>query len=279
MLESYEVVFRLSAFIGIFVIMAIAERLAPKRALRVSWVKRWLNNLGLLVVDTITVRLLFPVAAAGFAVYCQQQGWGLLNIFAVPYWLAVLISVIVMDFIIWGQHLMFHRIPVLWRLHAVHHADRDLDVSSGGRFHPIEIILSMLIKFVAIACLGAPAAAVILFEIILNGTSMFNHSNVALPNWLDRIVRRLIVTPDMHRIHHSVRPEETNSNYGFNFSFWDKLFGTYNSEPKDGHDKMDIGLSQFQTENQTVWITGLLALPFRNQKPSDQQEKTTTNDK
>ncbi|WP_328590328.1 sterol desaturase family protein [Veronia nyctiphanis] len=185
-----------------------------------------------------------------------------MHIFDVPYPIAVIASVIILDFLIWGQHLLFHNVPVLWRLHAVHHADRDLDVSSGGRFHPVEILLSMLIKFMAIACIGAPAVAVILFEIILNATAMFNHSNVALPGWLDKIVRRVIVTPDMHRIHHSVHPDETNSNYGFNLSIWDKLFGTYTQDPRDGQENMEIGLSQFQAEHQTIWLPGMLSLPF-----------------
>jgi sterol desaturase/sphingolipid hydroxylase (fatty acid hydroxylase superfamily) len=221
------------------------------------------NNIGLVVFNTVLLRLLFPAAAVGMALLATDQGWGLFNYFQIPAWLAIPVAVIAMDLVIWLQHVMVHAVPALWRLHRVHHADLDYDLTTGARFHPIEIILSMLIKFAIIMVLGPPVVAVILFEIILNGMAMFNHANVRLPLPLDRVLRWLIVTPDMHRVHHSVEDDETNSNFGFNLSWWDRLFGTYRDQPRGGHDGMTIGIRGFRQLREVSWLPGLLVLPFR----------------
>lgn len=262
-IESQEAVFRLLTFLIIFGVMASVEWLFPKRILTVSKAKRWLNNLALTMLNTAAVRLIFPVAAASFAVWISDQGIGLFNLVPLPLWLSVILSIVLLDGLIWFQHKLFHTIPVLWRLHAVHHADRDLDVTSGARFHPLEILLSMVIKFAAIAILGVPAVAVILFEVILSSMALFNHANVALPLSVDRWLRKVVVTPDMHRVHHSIHRYESDSNFGFNLAVWDRLFNTYRAQPKDGHDSMTIGIKSQQEEKHVVWLTGLLALPFR----------------
>jgi sterol desaturase/sphingolipid hydroxylase (fatty acid hydroxylase superfamily) len=243
--------------------MATWEVLAPRRALTVSKAVRWVNNLGLVAFNTVLLRLLFPAAAVGMAAFTTDQGWGLLNYFQAPAWLAIPIAVIAMDFVIWLQHVMVHAVPALWRLHRVHHADLDYDLTTGARFHPIEIILSMLIKFATIMVLGPPVVAVILFEVILNGMAMFNHGNVSLPLALDRVLRWFVVTPDMHRVHHSVEDDETNSNFGFNLSWWDRLFGTYRDQPRQGHDGMTIGIRGHRQIREVSWLPGMLALPFR----------------
>jgi sterol desaturase/sphingolipid hydroxylase (fatty acid hydroxylase superfamily) len=241
--------------------MALAETLAPRRPLSVSRGFRWLNNFALIAVGNLALRLLFPILAVGFAAVARDSGWGLFNNIAAPYWLAVAVSFVALDFAIYLQHRLFHAVPVLWRLHMVHHADPDIDASTGIRFHPIEIVLSMAIKFGAIALLGAPALAVILFEIVLNATSMFSHANWRLPIPLDRVLRAVLVTPDMHRVHHSAIRRETDSNFGFNFSFWDRLCGTYRAQPEAGHDRMTIGLTQYQDQRrQNLWW--MLMLPF-----------------
>jgi sterol desaturase/sphingolipid hydroxylase (fatty acid hydroxylase superfamily) len=211
----------------------------------------------------ILVRLIFPTAAVGLAALAADRGWGLLHQIEVPYGLAVLGSVIVLDFAIWLQHVMFHAVPALWRLHRVHHADLDFDTTTGLRFHPIEILLSMLIKFAVILLLGPPVVAVIIFEVLLNGMAMFNHGNVSLPSGLDRWLRRLVVTPDMHRVHHSIEDDEANSNFGFNLSLWDRAFGTYRAQPRAGHLDMTIGIRTYRDPRQVTWLSGLLALPFR----------------
>jgi sterol desaturase/sphingolipid hydroxylase (fatty acid hydroxylase superfamily) len=262
-IEANEAAIRLGFFLGIFAVMALWELAAPRRALTVSKAVRWLNNLGLVALNTVLLRLLFPAAAVGVAAWAQQQGWGLLNHFAPPFWAAVLISVVAMDFVIWLQHVMVHAIPLLWRLHRVHHADPDYDVTTGARFHPVEIVLSMLIKFATILLLGPPLAGVILFEVILNGMAMFNHGNVRLPEAADRVLRTLLVTPDMHRVHHSVEDDETNSNFGFNLSLWDRLFGTYRAQPRGGHEGMRIGIHRYREPAQVSWLPGLLSLPFK----------------
>ncbi|WP_325893751.1 sterol desaturase family protein [Grimontia sp. NTOU-MAR1] len=261
--ESQESIFRLLTFFSIFGVMAAAEWLFPKRTLTVSKAKRWLNNIALMMLNTAVLRAIFPLAAAGFAAWCSRQGIGLFNILDAPLWLSVILSIVILDGIIWFQHKLFHTVPLLWRLHAVHHADRDLDVSSGARFHPIEILLSMLIKFVAIALLGVPVVAVILFEVILSGMALFNHSNVAIPLSIDRWVRKVLVTPDMHRVHHSIHRYESDSNFGFNLAIWDRLFNTYRAQPEEGHYGMTIGIKSQREEKHVVWLTGLLALPFR----------------
>ncbi len=259
----YEVVIRLSFFLGIFAVMAIWELIAPRRALTVSKVVRWSNNLGLVVFNTIILRFIFPAAAVGVAVLANEQGWGLLHYYQVPAVVAVIVAVVVMDFVIYVQHVMVHAIPVLWRLHRVHHADLDYDVTTGARFHPIEIIFSMLIKFATIVLLGAPVVAVVIFEVMLNATAMFNHSNVRLNLVFDKWLRLILVTPDMHRVHHSVEDDETNSNFGFSLPWWDRLFGTYRDQPRAGHEKMVIGIRSFREPKMASWIGGMLIMPFK----------------
>jgi sterol desaturase/sphingolipid hydroxylase (fatty acid hydroxylase superfamily) len=261
-ITSNEAPIRLSFFFGVFIIIALWELLSPKRALTVSKAVRWANNLGLVVLNTVLLRLLFPAAAVGVAAFTSSQGWGLLNHFHVPYVVAVILSVVAMDFIIYLQHVMVHAVPALWRLHRVHHADLDYDVTTGARFHPIEIILSMLIKFATIVVLGPPIIAVIIFEILLNATAMFNHGNIHIPKGIDRVVRWFIVTPDMHRVHHSVEDDEANSNFGFNLPWWDRLFGTYRDQPRGGHIDMTIGIHKFRDPKQVDQLPGMLALPF-----------------
>lgn len=252
-------------FFGFLGIMAFWERVSPSRRLSVRKPLRWVSNLGLVVLNTVLLRVAFPLAAVEFAVIATDQEWGIFNVVNLPPWLSILISVIVLDLIIYLQHVMFHALPTLWRLHKVHHADRDFDVTTGLRFHPIEIVLSMGIKIGAIALLGAPPVAVLIFEILLNATAMFNHGNVSLPPKIDRLLRLIVVTPDMHRIHHSVLTEETNSNYGFNLPWWDYLFGTYWMYPKMGYEGMTIGLSEYQKTLRVEQLPWMLLLPFGKQ--------------
>jgi sterol desaturase/sphingolipid hydroxylase (fatty acid hydroxylase superfamily) len=261
-IATHEAAFRLGIFLGVFALMAIWEILAPRRELTQSKPVRWLNNIGLVVLNTVVVRLVFPTAAVGVAAYAAEQQWGLFNQVSAPGWLAVVATVIILDGIIYMQHVMFHAVPAFWRLHRVHHADLDFDVTTGSRFHTIEILLSMLIKFAAIVLLGPPLVAVVVFEVLLNAMAMFNHSNVRLPLLLDRVLRLLVVTPDMHRVHHSHLAHETNSNFGFNLSFWDRLFGTYRAQPDDGHTGMVIGIDTFREPRQCVNLPGLLLMPF-----------------
>jgi len=262
-LLAHEPAVRLGFFLGVFALMALWEMIAPRRALTLSKAMRWGNNIGLVVFNTVLLRLLFPAAAVGMAAFAAQRGWGVLNTIELPFWLAVLIAVIALDFVIWLQHVMVHAIPLLWRLHRVHHADPDYDLTTGARFHPIEIILSMLIKFATIAVLGPPLVAVIIFEVLLNATAMFNHGNVRLPAKVDRVLRWFVVTPDMHRVHHSVEDDETNSNFGFNLPWWDRLFGTYRAQPRGGHEGMTIGIRGYNRPRDVSWLPGLLVLPFR----------------
>jgi len=259
---GHEPAVRLGIFLGMFGLMALWEVAAPRRRLDRSKPLRWANNIALVVLNTLVLRLLFPAAAVGMALLAQQQGWGLLNIHPLPLWLAVTISVVALDLIIYLQHVMVHAVPALWRLHRVHHADPDFDVTTGARFHPIEIILSMLIKFAAILVLGPPVLAVILFEVLLNATSMFNHGNVRIPRPIDRVLRWFVVTPDMHRVHHSVEDDETNSNFGFNLPWWDHLLGTYRDQPRAGHDGMTIGIHGFSEPTRVTRLDGMLWLPF-----------------
>ena len=259
---AHESLIRLGFFIMVLATMALWEVAAPKRALSVSKTRRWASNFGVLVVNAVLLRLLFPVAAVGAAVFASAQGYGLFNHLGAPYWLATLVCVIALDFAIYLQHLLFHAIPVLWRLHRMHHADLDFDVSTGGRFHPLEIILSMLIKLGAILFLGAPVLAVVMFEVLLSSTSLFNHSNVRIPSGLDRILRWLVVTPDMHRVHHSIDDDETNSNFGFNLPWWDRLLDTYRDQPRVGHQQMEIGIHTFRDPKHCRDLPGMLAIPF-----------------
>jgi sterol desaturase/sphingolipid hydroxylase (fatty acid hydroxylase superfamily) len=235
-----------TAFLGVFVLMALAEAAWPRRARARSRAMRWPSNIGIVVLDTVLVRVLLPASAVGLGLIAEARGFGLLNWLAVPAWIAVPVAVAALDLAIYAQHLVFHAVPLLWRLHRMHHADVDIDVTTGARFHPVEILLSMLIKLVVVAAIGAPAVAVLIFEVLLNVTSMFNHSNVALPLWLDRVLRAVTVTPDMHRVHHSVLRREHDSNFGFNLSIWDRLFGTYRPQPEAGHTSMTIGLDRFR---------------------------------
>jgi len=253
---------RMSFFFGMLIAIGIWELLAPKRALTISKSVRWVNNLGLVFFNSFLLRVLFPAAAVGVAAFASEQGWGLFNYFNLPLWFAVLASVIIMDFVIYVQHVMVHAIPVLWRLHRVHHADMDYDVTTGSRFHPIEIIISMLIKFATILLLGPPIIAVIIFEIVLNATAMFNHGNISLPKAFDKYLRLLLVTPDMHRVHHSVEDDEANSNFGFSLPWWDRIFGTYRAQPRAGHKDMIIGINKFRDPKQVSWLPGMLMLPF-----------------
>lgn len=245
-LFAYEPFIRLAVFGGVFAVMALWEFIVPRRKQAIGRGWRWPNNLGVVVVDTLLVRILFPTTAVGLALLAEARGFGLFNVIPLPSWAAVLASVVILDLAIYLQHVLFHAVPALWRLHRMHHADLEFDVTTGLRFHPIEILLSMVIKFTVVAALGAPAAAVLIFEMLLNATSMFNHSNVRIPLGFDRILRWLVVTPDMHRVHHSIVPRETNSNFGFSLPWWDRLFGTYRAQPAAGHEGMTIGIEQFR---------------------------------
>ncbi len=260
---AHEPAIRLSAFLGIFVVMAVWELAAPRRRLQVSKLWRWINNLGIVVLNTMLLRVLFPVAAVGLAVVAAERGWGLLNNVSLSVPLEIVLAILALDFAIYLQHIMFHAVPALWRLHRMHHADLDFDVTTGARFHPIEILLSMLIKLAVVAALGPAAVAVVIFEVLLNATAMFNHSNIRVPLLLDRLLRLLVVTPDMHRVHHSVLDHETNSNFGFNMPWWDRLFGTYQDQPDAGHEHMAIGIRDLREEKFVDRLPGMLALPFR----------------
>lgn len=258
-----EALIRLGVFISLFAVLATLEALAPRRARSQLRSKRWVTNWSVTVINTLTLRLMafaLPLLAVGAALDADTQGWGLFNAISLPIWLEIAIVVLIFDFAIWLQHLITHKVPLLWRLHRVHHADVDMDVTTAIRFHPVEIALSMLLKIGLVYLLGPAAIAIVIFEIILNGTAMFNHSNLALSAGLDRIMRKVLVTPDMHRVHHSVQRSEHDSNYGFCLSIWDQLFGTYIEQPKDGHDAMQVGLEwQDDRPSKLGWS---LALPF-----------------
>ncbi len=258
-----EPVVRLGFFFGVFALMALWEVLWPRRRQGIGRRSRWPNNIAVVVIDTILLRLLFPTAAVGLALVAESRGLGLFNLLQWPRWIAIVLGVVLLDLAIYLQHVMFHAVPTFWRLHRMHHADLDIDVTTGVRFHPIEIILSMLIKFGVILMLGPPAVSVLIFEVLLNATSMFNHSNAYVPLSVDRVLRLFVVTPDMHRVHHSVEDYETNSNFGFNLPWWDRLFGTYRGQPRAGHDGMTIGLNSFRDEKTCVSIKGMLMIPFR----------------
>jgi sterol desaturase/sphingolipid hydroxylase (fatty acid hydroxylase superfamily) len=255
-----EIAIRLICFLAIFAAVAIGEHRAPRRDLTTSKKARWISNLSLTIVNPVLLHLVMPVLAVDVALLADQRSWGLLNLYAMPFWAQFIAGVVLLDLAIYFQHVMFHAIPLLWRLHMIHHADLDIDLTTGLRFHPLEIILSMIIKVAVVVILGAPVAAVLVFEVLLNGMSTFNHGNLTIPVSTDKWLRRLVVTPDMHRVHHSVIIRETNSNYGFNLSVWDRLFGTYRDQPQKGHTAMTIGLSQFRDENRLT-LPWLLILP------------------
>lgn len=257
-----EITIRLSFFFGVFAVIAVWEFILPRRSLSVSRGLRWVSNLGLVFLNSLVLRFLFPTAAIGVAIVTQTQGWGLLVYYQIPFLPAVIVTVVVMDFIIYLQHVMVHAIPALWRLHRVHHVDLYFDVTTGSRFHTLEIILSMLIKFATIVLLGPPVVAVVIFEVLLNASSMFNHGNIYIPKKFDRVLRLFLVTPDMHRVHHSVHPQLTNSNFGFSLPWWDRLFGTYMAQPRESHEEMEIGLDTFRDPKQVNRLPGMLMLPF-----------------
>ena len=264
---------RLTAFITIFACMALAQAIFPRRELRFAY-QRWPANLGIIVIDALIVRLLFPAGAVGAAMWAESNSLGLFNQFHLSDGITIAISVILLDLIIYTQHLIFHAMPILWRLHRVHHADCDIDVTTGLRFHPLEIVISMLIKISFVIALGIPVMAVVTFEVLLNGMAMFNHANFKLPNRIDALLRLLLITPDIHRIHHSTIQSETDSNFGFNLSVWDRLFGTWQAEPRLGHDKMLIGLDSLQ-QAPTHNLLFMLRLPFLDeisQYPSSKQK-------
>ncbi|PIV20320.1 MAG: fatty acid hydroxylase [Deltaproteobacteria bacterium CG03_land_8_20_14_0_80_45_14] len=261
LVKKNELLIRLGVFFGILVVMFLWELIAPRRPLTTSKITRWFSNLGLVLIESIVVRLVFPTALAGITLLVQQRGWGLFNQFELPYLLKIIFSVLILDFVIYLQHIMFHSVPLFWRLHMVHHTDMDIDVTTGVRFHPVEIILSLGIKMIVVILIGAPLAAALIFEIILNGTSMFNHGNVRYSQNIDSILRLLVVTPEMHRVHHSTIRWETNSNLGFNFPWWDRLFGTYRGQPAKGHLEMTIGLEPYK-EPKKLTLPWLIVLPF-----------------
>lgn len=258
-----ELLLRLGVFLAVFAALALWERTAPARAPRLSRTLRWRANLGLAVLNVLVLRVALPGSALAFAALAAEEGWGLLNRAGLPAWLAVLAGAVLLDLVIYFQHVLFHSVPVLARLHAVHHADADFDLTTGIRFHPLEILLSTLIKFAAIAALGAPVLAVLVFEILLNATAMFNHANASLPAWLEPWVRRVLVTPDMHRTHHSVVEAERNSNYGFCLSVWDRWLGTYTPAPRG---ELDIGLPAWRDPGSIATLGGVLRMPFESQR-------------
>ncbi|RUO36008.1 fatty acid hydroxylase [Aliidiomarina shirensis] len=271
-LLAYEVWLRLSAFLGLLALFLSWEGLAPKRERERTRRERWMSNSGIIIIDSIALRLVFPTAAIGAALWAAEVQFGLLYLIPnLPAWLHVLVAILILDFAIWLQHLSFHHVPWLWRLHRMHHSDVDVDVTTAVRFHPLEMLLSMLIKMGVVVIFGAPAVAVLLFEVLLNGTSLFNHSNIRLPQKADDVLRWFLVTPDMHRIHHSWHKEETNSNFGFNLPWWDKLFKTYRSDPKDGHRGMVLGLHEFR-EPARNRLHALLLQPLSNTAPSSRSE-------
>ncbi len=274
-LLALEPQIRLALFFGVLAAMALWEIAAPRRRREIPRVIRWSNNLALVALDTVVLRLSFPILAVGLAIMAEDRGWGLFNALDVPGWLAIVVSVLVLDLVIYLQHVMFHAVPALWRLHRMHHADLEFDVTTGLRFHPVEIVLSMGLKLAVVAALGPPALAVLIFEVLLNATAMFNHSNIRLPTRLDRVLRLVVVTPDMHRVHHSVVARETNSNFGFNLPWWDRLLGTYRAQPEAGHEGMTIGIEQFRTRRE-LWLDRMLVQPLKGRASGGVLERDDT---
>lgn len=264
---SHEPLLRLLPFAGVFALMAVAEALYPRRPRQHPRWRRWPSNLGIVLLDTLVLRLVFPTAAVGVALAAEARGAGLLPWLGLSGPAAAVLAILLLDLVIYLQHRLFHAVPLLWRLHRMHHADLDFDVTTGLRFHPLEILGSMLIKLAAVVALGAPAVAVLLFEILLNATSLFNHANLRLPARLDRVLRRVLVTPDMHRVHHSVVPQETNSNFGFSLAIWDRLFGTYRAQPAAGHAGMTLGLDAFR-DSRDLRLDRMLVQPLRGRSAS-----------
>ncbi len=259
---EFDIWIRVIAFVTVFGLMASWESLAPRRQLSALRLRRWVANLSVAALNTAVIRLLLASGAVGVAMVAAEQGWGILNLFHWPMWVEVMLAVLLLDLVIYLQHVTFHVVPGLWKFHMVHHADPDSDVTTAVRFHPVEAVLSLLIKIAGVVILGASPAAVLAFEVILNGMAMFNHANVRILPWMDRVLRWIVVTPDMHRIHHSVIPRETNSNFGFNLAWWDRLLGTYLADPTHAHDRMTLGLKQFRSLA-CLRLLNLLKLPFR----------------
>lgn len=265
-LLAHEPGIRLGCFLGVLLAMMVWEWQRPRRLPSLARAHRWPANLGLIAIDTVMLRLFFPLLAVGAAQVAANNGWGLFHWLEIPLTTAVIASLLVLDLAVYAQHVAFHKLTPLWRLHRTHHTDLDLDVTTALRFHPLEIMLSMLIKLALVTALGVPPVAVLLFEVLLNATAMFNHSNVYCSPKLDRLLRWLIVTPDMHRVHHSIHRTETDSNFGFNLPWWDRLFGTYQDQPQDGHPGMIIGLEYFR-DWRAIRLDGLLLQPFLKPKP------------
>jgi sterol desaturase/sphingolipid hydroxylase (fatty acid hydroxylase superfamily) len=257
----YEPYLRAGGFFAVLLVVGFFEVVVPRRRAVLPRKVRWFSNLMVHFLNAMILRLLLPVLPIGVAIACMEKGWGLLNQYPLRPALTILISVVLLDLIIYLQHVLFHKIPILWRLHKVHHMDLHIDVTTGVRFHPLEIVLSALIKIAVVFLVGPPAAAVLLFEIILNGTSMFNHGNIHIPERMDRMIRQFIVTPDMHRVHHSIIRAENNSNFGFSISLWDRLFGTYTPQPAGGHEAMVIGLREWRGD-ESARLLKLLTAPF-----------------
>jgi sterol desaturase/sphingolipid hydroxylase (fatty acid hydroxylase superfamily) len=260
---EFEGLIRLAAFLAVFAAVGLWEVLSPRRQLSSGRTVRWPSNLGLLVVDAILLRLLAPGAAVAVAITAEAGGWGLLNVIALPASIALVLGVVLLDLAMYFQHVMFHAVPTLWRLHRVHHADLDFDVTTGIRFHPVEILISTAIKCAVVAAIGAPAVAVLIFEVLLNAAAMFNHANASVPEPVERWLRWLVVTPDVHRVHHSVQYDESSSNFGFNLPWWDRLFGTYRPQPRLGHAAMTIGVDAFRSE-EDLRLDRLLIQPLQN---------------
>ncbi|QTD57014.1 sterol desaturase family protein [Parasphingorhabdus cellanae] len=267
-LEQYETIVRLGTFAGIFLVMALLELAIPRKQRVLAKGGRWFTNISLVIVDTLALRLIIPILAVAMANYAAGRGWGLLALVDLPLWIEVIIAFLLLDMLIYAQHIAFHRIPILWRFHKVHHADRDLDVTSGARFHPGEAVFSMAYKLLFIVLIGPAAFAVFLFEVLLNAASMFNHANIRLPLGFDRLLRLFIVTPDMHRVHHSIIEREANSNYSFFLTIWDRMFGTYIAQPEKGHNGMTIGLSEYQ-DNKPANLIWSLIIPFMRSKNAE----------
>ncbi len=269
---EFEPLIRVAAFLAVFCAVSIWELRARRRAPVVPWRNRWPHNIGLLITDVLLLRLVAPGAVVGVALLCETRGWGVLNAFPLPGWLAILAGVLLLDLAVYLQHRVFHAVPILWRLHRVHHADLEFDVTTGTRFHPVEILVSTGIKCAVVAAGGVPVMGVLAFEVLLNATSMFNHANASVPAPIEEGVRLMVVTPDMHRVHHSIRLDEQSSNFGFNLPWWDRVFGTYRAQPADGHDQMTIGLDVFRS-TQELRLDRMLLQPFR--EPAKDPENIT----
>jgi sterol desaturase/sphingolipid hydroxylase (fatty acid hydroxylase superfamily) len=261
--EASDTLIRLAFFTGALVLLALLEAAFPRRSRQVSRKARWPSNLGLSALNQLILRLVLPVSAIMLAVRMEQEGWGLFAQLTWPSWIELAAAVLILDLAIYGQHRLYHAVPVLWRFHRMHHADLDFDVTTGIRFHPASLLLSGLIKLGVVLVIGPSPLAVLIFEVLLNATTMFNHSNLGIPSGLDRLLRLVIVTPDMHRVHHSANPDETNRNFGFNFPWWDRLFGTYRAQPALGHEAMTVGLEDFRSANE-LRLDRMLSQPFRS---------------